>query len=33
MGISEASYENFESLKYAIYEYLEYINANNETAL
>ncbi|SDS70399.1 hypothetical protein SAMN05216490_1645 [Mucilaginibacter mallensis] len=31
--ISEASYENFESLKYAIYEYLEYINANSETAL
>lgn len=33
VGISESSYENFESLKYAIYEYLDYINANSETAL
>ena len=32
VGINESSYENFESLKYAIYEYLEYINANSETA-
>jgi hypothetical protein len=29
VGINESSYKNFESLKYAIYEYLEYINANS----
>ena len=32
VGINESSYQNFESLKYAIYEYLEYINANSEIA-
>lgn len=33
VGIDESSYENFESLKYAIYEYLEYyVSINRETA-
>jgi len=29
VGINESSYKNFESLKYAIYQYLEYINVNS----
>ncbi len=33
VGINESSYQNFESLKYAIYEYLGFIYANNQTAL